>query len=143
MKKVNFLALISVGLSAISVFLPWLETSSAASFGEYNSSYSSGGISGIICGGGVFALLSALVGGYLALINSKWSAFPGILNLLNGLGYLFGWLGAGGRASYSSNFGGVSAKVSVNPQFGLYLFVFTSFLFVIFTLKNLQAIKVE
>ena len=56
---------------------------------------------------------------------------------------MLGWFGAGGGASYSSSFGGGSARASVDPQVGLYLFVLASLVFVIFTLKNLKGEKTE
>jgi hypothetical protein len=143
MKKVNYIALIAAGLAAIAVFLPWVEASSSASFGGYSANYSSGGISGISIGGGILGLLVALAGGFMAFKNIKWAFIAGAVNFINGLGYMLGWFGAGGGASYSSSFGGGSARASVDPQVGLYLFVLASLVFVIFTLKNLKAEKAE
>jgi hypothetical protein len=143
MKKVNYIALGAAGLAAISVFLPWIEASSSASFMGQSASFSSGGISGISIGGGIFGLLVALAGGFMAFKHIKWAFIAGAVNFLNGLGYMLGWFGAGGGASYSSSYGGVSAKASVDPQIGLYLFVLASLVFVIFTLKNLKAEKSE
>jgi len=143
MAKLNYIALGAAGLAAISVFLPWVEASSSASFGGYSANYSSGGISGISIGGGIFGLLVALAGGFMAFKNIKFAFIAGALNFLNGLGYMLGWFGAGGGGSYSSSFGGGSARASVDPQFGLYLFVLASLVFVIFTLKNLKEAKAE
>ncbi len=141
--KVNYIALIAAGLAAIAVFLPWVEASSSASFGGYSANYSSGGISGISIGGGIFGLLLALAGGFMAFKNIKWAFIAGAINFINGLGYMLGWFSAGGGGSYSSSYGGGSAKASVDPQIGLYLFVLASLVFVIFTLKNLKATKAE
>jgi hypothetical protein len=143
MKKVNYIALIAAGLAAIAVFLPWVEATSSVSFGGYSGNYSSGGISGISIGGGILGLLVALAGGFMAFKNIKWAFIAGAVNFINGLGYMLGWFGAGGGASYSSSFGGGSARASVDPQVGLYLFVLASLVFVIFTLKNLKAEKAE
>jgi len=143
MKKLNYIALIAAGLAAIAVFLPWVEATSSVSFGDYDSSYSSGGISGISIVGGILGLLVALGGGFMAFKNVKWAFIAGAVNFINGLGYMFGWFGASGGASYSSSFGGGSAKANVDPQVGLYLFVLASLVFVIFTLKNLKSTKAE
>jgi hypothetical protein len=141
--KLNYIALGAAGLAAISVFLPWVEASSSASIGGYYSSYSTGGISGISIGGGIFGLLVALAGGFMAFKNIKFAFIAGAVNFLNGLGYMLGWFGAGGGGSYSSSYGGGYAKASVDPQIGLYLFVLASLVFVIFTLKNLKGEKTE
>ena len=141
MSKLNYIALGAAGLSAFSVFLPWVEASTSASFGGYSSSYSTGGISGIATGLGIFGLMAALAGGYMAFKNIKFAFIAGAINLLNGLAYMFGWFGAKAGSSISSDFGGGYAKSSVDPQIGLYLFVLSSLIFVIFTLKNLKGIK--
>ena len=142
MKKVNYIAIGAAGLAASSVFLPWLEASSSASFMGQSTSFSSGGISGVSIGGGIFGLLLAIAGGFMAFKHIKLAFVAGAINFLNGLGYMLGWFGAGG-ASYSSSYGGVSAKASVDPQIGLFLFVIASLVFVIFTLKNLKSEKAE
>jgi hypothetical protein len=142
MKKVNYIALGAAGLAAISVFLPWIEASSSASFMGQSASFSSGGVSGISIGGGIFGLLLALAGGFMAFKHIKWAFIAGAVNFLNGVGYMLGWFGVSG-ASYSSSYGGVSAKASVDPQIGLFLFVIASLVFVIFTLKNLKSEKAE
>ena len=143
MAKLNYIALGAAGLAAISVFLPWVEASSSASFGGYSASYSSGGISGISIGGGVFGLLVALAGAYMAYKNIKFAFIAGAINFLNGLGYILGWFGATGSGSYSTSFGGGSAKASVDPQIGLYLFVLASLAFAIFTFSNFKGDKAE
>ena len=136
--KSSKIALVAAGLAAISVFLPWLEVSSSASFGGYSGSFSSGGISGISIGGGIFGLLVALAGGFMAFKNIKFAFIAGAINFLNGIGYMLGWFGASGGSSYNSSYGGGYASASVDPQIGLYLFVLSSLVFTIFTLKNLK-----
>lgn len=79
----------------------------------------------------------------MALKNIKFAFIAGAVNFLNGLGYMLGWFGAGGSGSYRSSFGGGSARASVDPQVGLYLFVLASLVFAIFTLKNLKGTNTE
>ena len=143
--KINYIALVTAGLAAVSVFLPWVESSGSSSFGGSITKFSSGGITGIAIGGGIFGLLVALAGGFMAFKNIKFAFIAGALNFLNGLSYMLGWFGAEGGGSYSSSFGGFSARasISVHPQFGLYLFVLASFVFAIFTLKNIKDPKAE
>jgi hypothetical protein len=135
-KELNYVALVAAGIAAISVFLPWVEASSSARFGGFNSSWSSGGISGILLGGGIFGLLLALAGGFMAFKNIKWAFIFGVINFIDGLGYILGWFGAGVGGSFSSSYGGGRVKASFDPQFGLYLFVLASLVFVISTLKK-------
>ena len=141
--KLNYITLGAAGLAAISVFLPWVEFSASGSYGGYSQNYSSGGISGISIGGGILGLLIALTGGFMALKNIKFAFIAGALNFLNGIGYMFGWFSAGGGAQYNSSFGGGSARASVDPQIGLYLFTLASLVFAIFTYKNLKEEKTE
>jgi len=141
MKKVNYIALIAAGLTAISVFLPWVEVSSSVSLGGYTSEWSSGGFSGISFANGIIGLLLALAGGWMAFKNIKWAFIAGGVNFLNGLGYMLGWFSNTGSGSYSSNYG--SGSAGVNPLFGLYIFVIASLVFVIFTLKNLKKVKIN
>jgi hypothetical protein len=138
-QKINYIAIVSSGLVVISIFLPWLEVSSSFS-GLGQSFGSSGSISGISISGGMFGVLVSLAGGFMAFKHIKWAFIAGVVNFLNGLGYMIGWFGVGGF-SYSGSAGGVSAKGSIDPQIGLYLFVFSSLIFVIFTLKNLKKRK--
>jgi len=141
MKKSNYIALGAAGLAVISVFLPWVEASSSASIGDYSASYSFGGISGIAIGGGVWALLIALAGGFMEYKKVKWTFIAGVINFFIGVSYLFGWSSAGGfntDVSYTSSFGGGSAQAGVEPQMGLYLFVLASLVFAITTYKNFK-----
>lgn len=129
MKRTNYVVIIVSIIIVISVFLPWYEASSSSSFGDFNSSFSSGGILG---------LLLAFAGGFMALKNIKWAFITGVFNFFIGLGYMLGWFGSIGGVSYSSSYGGASAQASIDPQIGLYLFVIGSLIFAIFTLKNLK-----
>lgn len=135
----NKIALAASVIAAISVFLPWIEVSSSASFGGYTGSYSTGSISGISIGGGIFGLLLALAGGFMAFKNMKFAFIAGAINFLNGLGYMLGWFGASGGGSYSSTYGGGYASANFDPKIGLFLFLLSSLVFAIFTYKNFKA----
>lgn len=135
---VKYVAIGAAIITLISVFLPWVEATSSASFMGETVRSTSGPISGFAIGGGLLGLSLAIAGGYMAFKQMKWAFIPGAINFLNGLGYMLGWFGAGGTTSYSTGFGRGSASASVDPQIGLYLFVIASFIFVISTLKNLK-----
>jgi len=140
MKKVNYIALIAAGLAAISVFLPWVEASSSIDAGIFGShNYSTGAFSGIQFSEGILGLLAALAGGIMAFKNIRWAFIAGIFNFLNGLGYMLGWFQSGG--SYSNSYSSVSS--SIDPLFGLYIFLIASVVFVIFTLKDFKKVKIS
>ena len=139
MNKVNYLALGAVALTIISVFLPWLEVTGAGV--STDEGFQPVIISGISIGYGIIGLLVALAGGYLAYKQSKWTVIAGIVNFINGYGYLHEWFGAGKHDS--ANYGDVTSRSSVDPKFGIYLFIMTSLAFIIFTLKYYKKKKAE
>jgi glycerol-3-phosphate cytidylyltransferase-like family protein len=141
MNKVNYLALGAVGLAVIAIFSPWVEVSGAGSPSDVSESFQPVIISGISMGFGIFGLLVALVGGYLAYKENKWTFLAGIVNFINGYGYLHEWFGASTRDS--GNYGDVTSRSSVDPKFGIYLFILASLLFIVFTLKNYKLKKTE
>jgi|SRR5690554_2650350 len=138
-QKVNYLAIVAAVIAVIAVFLPWVEGSSSASVGGYSASMSTGGVAGIQFGEGILALLIALSGGGMAFKNIKWSFIAGALNILIGIAYIFGWFNSLGGASMNSSYGGMSASSSIDPQYGLFIFILASLLFVISTLKYLKS----
>lgn len=135
MKIRQIILLVAAGIAAISVFFPWIEASASASVAGYSSSYSSGGISGISLGGGIFGLILALAGGYMSFKKIKWAFLAGALNFITGISYMMGWAGSGQSMSGS----GYSAKSSVDPQFGLYLFVAASLVFAVSAFKDFRS----
>ena len=135
-ENINYLALICAGITAISVFLPWVAVASSASWGGQHVDLSSGGISGISVGGGIFGIIMAIAGGILAYSNKKWASIFGAINFINGVGYAVGWFGINGSSTFSSSFGGGHMEAGVKPQFGLFIFIITSFLFIIFSLTH-------
>ena len=126
-KNINYLSVSMAVITVISIFLPWAEASSSFSFGNYSGSYHSGGVSGFYCGAGIIGLLIGVTGGILAFNSFKWTFVTGILNFLIGLGFVFGWFSSEGFISYNTGFGYGHASAHVNPQFGLYIFLISSF----------------
>ena len=133
MNKVNYVALGAVALTIIAVFSPWVEVNVAGSSSDMQDSFQPVIVHGISIGYGILGMLVALVGGFMAYKELQWSFVAGIVNFITGYGYLHEWFGAGTRDS--ANYGDVTSKSSVDPKFGIYLFIFASLAFVVFTLK--------
>ena len=136
-KSKNVMGIICAIVMMVSVFLPWAEASSSvsSSYGG-GGSYSTGGISGISLGYGMFGLLLGIGGLIMSLKRLKWTWLLGLVALINGISYLLAMGNAGG--SSSSSYGGysASAKVSVDPQIGLFIFLACALLLTVFTLKD-------
>lgn len=139
MNKVNYLALGAAALVVISIFLPWVEVSPVSSTSDVSQSFQPVIISGVAIGYGIFGLLVSLLGAFMAYKEFKWAFLAGIINFVDGYGYLHGWFGAATRDS--GNYGDVTSMSSVDHKFGLYLFIIASLAFMIFTLKNYKPRK--
>ena len=136
-KSKNVIGIICAIVMIVSVFLPWAEASSkvSSSFGG-GGSYSTGGISGISLGYGMFGLLLGFGGLIMSFKRLKWTWLLGLVALINGISYLMAMGSAGG--STSSSVGGYSSsvKASVDPQIGLFIFIACALLLTVFTLKD-------
>ena len=134
--KANAWAIFIAGIAAISVFLPWVEASSSVSFAGYHGAWSSGGISGIQIGYGVFGLLMSLVGGGIAFTGNKWASIFGFINCIDGIGYIAGWFNLNGNMSYNTSYGSGNVHAGVHPQFGIILFIIASLFFALVALSK-------
>jgi len=141
MNKVNKLALGAAALVVISVFLPWVEVTVTNGSSEVGEGLEHIFIQGSAIGYGLFGLLVILSGGYLAYKEFRWTFVAGVINVIDGYGYLHGWFGA--STQDSGNYGDVASESSIDPQFGLYLFILASLAFVFFTLKYNKIKKTE
>jgi len=141
MNKLNYLALGAVAITLISVFSPWLEVSDSVNSTDLSNSFEPVIIHGISIGYGIFGFFVALLGGYLVYKEFKWTFVTGIVNFINGYGYLHEWFGAGTHDS--GNYGDVTSQSIVDPKFGIYLFILASLAFIIFTLKYYKFKKTE
>lgn len=137
MKPSNKLGLVFAVLAAVSVFLPWAESSSSYSAGSFGSgSFSSGGISGISLGVGLVGLAFAVAAGILSFKRMKFTWILGLVMFLDAVYYLFSMSNAGGSSSASYGGYSASASVKVEPQIGLFIFAISSLLILITTLKD-------
>jgi len=131
MNKINFLALGAVAITLFAIFSPWLEVSDTGN--PSGESFEPVIIHGISMGYGIFGMLIALIGGFLVYKENKWTFVAGIVNFINGYGYLHEWFGKGTHDS--GNYGDVTSRSIVEPKFGIYLFIFATLAFIVFTLK--------
>jgi len=135
-KTVPYIALVISLIAGVCVFLPWLRTEASGSILGFGAHMNVGDpLAGIKLPGGIPALIIALAGGTLALFKIKWSFVAGIANLINGLGYAFGWFKQG--VKYESSV--ARAGLDVIPLYGLILFLVTSALFVVIALLLFNA----
>jgi len=136
MNKANYFALGAVVLTLISIFLPWVEVSVVYDNPDLKQSLIPETISGIAIGYGIIGFLIALGGAFLTIKKFRWTFIAGIINFIDGFGYLHGWFGAATRDS--ANYGDVTSQSSVIPKYGLYLFIISSAAFLLFTIKFIR-----
>jgi len=141
MNKENYPALGAVVLTVISLFLPWVEVSVAGGVSDLTAAPQLITVSGISIGYGLIGLLVILLGGFLAYKEYKWAFVAGIINVIDGYGYLKGWFGA--STHDSGNYGDISSKSSIDYKSGLYLFIIASVAFLFITLKKYKAKSTE
>ena len=133
MTKKNILGLVFAIIMVVSCFFPWIESSVTGNIGEYDSSFSSGGMSGIMLGYGIFGAIIGVVGAILAWIGFRFSFVIGAIGLLDGIALMVGW--GTNEASFSAE--GFSTSVSLDPQWGLFLFIGSSFFYTLSALIQL------
>jgi hypothetical protein len=102
-------------ISVISVFFPWVGSSSSG----FGHSFSLD-LPGYVISGGQFGLILGLIAIYGITKNKAFVLYLSGANVLIGLGYIFNMFGNG--FSYSG--GGITA--SVDTKMGLYIFLFSS-----------------
>jgi|TARA_B100001971_G_scaffold3705_1_gene3040 hypothetical protein len=131
----NMIAVICGAIMAIATFLPWIEASSSAQVMGQTASFSTGGISGISLGHGIFGVLLGIAGIVLAWIGFKFALIVGAIGLIDAIALMLGWGSSG--ASFSGS--GYSGSSSVDPLWGLFLFAIASLAYLVFTVKQLKS----
>lgn len=128
-EKANIAVILFAIFSLICVFLPWSEVTSEISVSGYSNSWSSGSVYGISIPQGIFAFIMSFIGCVIAFTGKKWAGIFGLINCIDGISYVFGWLNFNEYATFKSSLGSIDA--GIEPQFGLILFIIFSFLFMI------------
>jgi len=135
MANKKMVAVICGAIMTIATFFPWVEVGSSASFMGQTASYSTGGISGISTGHGVFGILLGVAGIALAWIGFKFALIVGVFGLIDAIALMLGWGSAGGSISGS----GYSGSSSADPLWGLFLFAIASLAYLVVTVKQLKS----
>lgn len=119
-------------LSLTFLLMPWLETTEM-SIGEYSMTAITHQIIGISTLWGILAALIALAGGWLAWKRNRYAFLSGLLNSLIGLGFLAGWLGSDSPKT-TALMEGLGETGASEIKTGLYLFISSALLFLIFSI---------
>ncbi len=131
--NIHFLSILLALVMAISIFLPWVSVSSSVSFGGYNSSFSTGGVSGIHFADAWFALIVAIASGVMAFRKMKVAAVGGVINALIALAHMAGWISYNQGATFNMESQYGNAHSAINSEFGLYILLIASIVFAITT----------
>ena len=144
----SYIAFISSLVMIVSVFFPWLGATTSTSIGGIATGGGSVSVSGISLAQGILGILLGVASLILVWKKYQYAALTGFLALVDALTMTFGGIGGGsiggiggGSMSGGGSFGGfgVKASVSYGVQWGIYVFIASSVLVLVFTLKNLPS----
>jgi len=137
----DYFSIVATLVSMGSIFLPWFAINIKASFTNYSSVVDLGSFSGTYVTGGIFAILASISAGVMHFFRIKWAFIGGITNLLLGIGYLTGWLSFTSQL-VDNSLAHSEVDYTMNPQYGIYLFVFASIFQVISLIHSQRAYQV-
>ena len=141
-KGINIVAIIFGVLSILSVFLPWVKGHSSGSVSalghDYSSSFSSGAISGIVAGEGMFALVLLAVGIILNFKGNRISFAFGVAAFLMTIVFYMRMQSAGSSVSGY----GVSGSFRMDVQEGWIASLISTLLYSLFSTFNVTQRKV-
>jgi hypothetical protein len=117
------LGLIASGLIIISVFFPWIETSSISPTVS-NTSFNVVTLTGISTGFGFFGIVLGGISFFMFYKEMKWSLLPGYFVIFVGFVFFMEYSLIDGVTSYSGSSYYQSIKYTYTPQIGFFLFLF-------------------
>lgn len=138
----DYLSIIAITVSIGSIFLPWFNVDITTNFSGYKSNVDLGNFTGTYAAGGIFALTASFSAGMMHFFRVRWAYLGGVLNLLLGVGYLTGWLSFHSQLLNSSNSLG-KLEYTLEPQYGLQLFIFASIFQIISLIQSQRAFRVS
>jgi len=138
----DYFSIIATLVSMGSIFLPWFTITISASFASYSSVVDLGNFSGTYITGGIIAITASITAGFMHFFRVKWAFLAGVANLLLGIGYLTGWLSFTSQLLDNSVTNG-EVSYTMNPQYGIYLFVFASIFQIISLIQSQRAYQVS
>lgn len=136
----DYLSYVAILASAGSVFLPWFQIDLYASYLVYQTSVDLGNFNGAFVFGGKLSLIISIFAALMLFFRLRMAYFAGIINLTLGVSYLTGWL------DYSSHLLDKYGKIgtlhcNLNPQYGIYLFIFSSLFLAISLIQSERAYR--
>lgn len=138
----DYFCIIATLVAMGSIFLPWFTINVNANFANYSSAVDLGNFTGTYASGGILALTASITAGFMHFFRIKWAFLGGVANLLLGIGYLTGWLSFTNQLLDNSIKTG-EVSYTMNPQYGIYLFVFASVFQIISLIQSQRAYQVS
>ena len=138
----DYFSIIATLVSMGSIFLPWFTIQINASFADYTSVVDLGNFTGTYITGGILAITASIIAGLMHFFRIKWAFLAGVANLLVGVGYLTGGLSFTNQLLDNSIKNGEVSYI-MNPQYGIYLFVFASIFQIISLTQSQRAYQVS
>lgn len=138
-KPADYITMLAVTVTAGSIFLPWFHVEVTTTFEGFVHHTPYGSFRGTFVEGGWLGLSFSLLSIVLLFLQIRWGVLGALCNALVGLGYLTGQIDLS-KKFIAANAG--SALMQVEPQSGLYLFVFSSLLSVVLILRTHYASRV-
>lgn len=138
----DYFSIIATLVSMGSIFLPWFNISIGTSFENYSSVVDLGIYTGTYITGGIIAITASITAGLMHFFRIKWAFVAGVANLLLGIGYLTGWLSFTSQLLDRSVTTG-EVSYTMNPQYGIYLFIFASIFQIISLIQSQRAYQVS
>jgi hypothetical protein len=142
LRREDYFSITAILVSIGSIFLPWFNVDVNTHFGGYKSGVDLGNYTGTYALGGLFALTASFSAGMMHFFRIKWAYLGGVLNLLVGVGYLTGWLSFHSQLlKHTDNL--VKLDYTMEPQYGLHLFIFSSIFQIISLSQSQRAYRVS
>lgn len=136
----DYLPFLAILVSAGSIFLPWFQIDLSASYHIYQTSLDLGNFNGAFAVGGKVALVITSLAALMLFFRIRMAYLTGLLNLSLGGSYLIGWLDFSGQLLDKSGKIGTFC-CQLNPQYGLYLFIFSSLFLAISLVQSERAYR--
>lgn len=138
----DYLSILAIMVSIGSIFLPWFNVDINTSFAGYQSGVDLGNFTGTYAAGGIFALTASFSAGMMHYFRVRWAFLGGVLNLLLGVGYLTGRLDFHNQLLDSST-SLEKLDYTLEPQYGLRLFIFATIFQIISLIQSQRAYRVS
>ncbi|MFZ9694803.1 MAG: hypothetical protein ACO3AY_02905 [Chitinophagaceae bacterium] len=136
----DYLSITAILVTIGSIFLPWFKVDINTSFSGYQWGVDLGNFTGTYATGGIFALTTSFSAGIMHYFRVRWAFLGGVLNLFLGVGYLTGRLDFHNQLLDSStNLG--KFDYTLEPQYGLLLFIFASIFQIISLVQSQRAYR--